>query len=1125
MKSELFDLLSAMGSDDNPERLVDVFLDGLHALFPRLRFTRELDTETGFYFKLSVGVSQAIVVGVTGGVETLSPEDRAILDDAFGIAGRVIASRARDAHPGNGLPEVGGTEAPSPSSQRDRIVQTLLHINERNVLIGRLVDIGFWDYCFHTGVMTWSDTLFKLLGQTPDSLTPSLKNALRAIHPEDRKRLRTEVRTMFRHGGRLECDCRAVLPDGSTRWILVSGAMLSAAWDNQTQLVGVAMDITARKQAQQNLQREEQKYRQLVNNANEWILVSQDGVIRFSNPMVRPILGYEAEELVDKPFEQYILPDDLPMVIENHRNRIAGYAVPNYTFRALARNGETRWLETSGVPCEWEGAPAGLTFLMDVTDQRVAQDALRRSEERLSLALEATKDCIFDWMLEEDSFYVSPRLARILGYNPDEFPSSHLFLMSLVHPQDAPLLEASLKHHIQGRFGAVRSEFRMLRKDGAWCWMLMRCKSVEHDPYGRPVRIVGAFTDVSQRRFAEEGMRDFAQIFSSSPVLMALLDKDFRYRYANPSYRAAFGLKSGEVVGSHARDILGSEAFENQYKELLERCLHGETILFNQSMEYPGLEGERFFNIMYFPHRDIHGKIKGVVIHRSDMTELKQAEDSLKTSEWMLTNIVRDLGVILLSADKDGVINYTAGRGLEDIGITPEEVVGTSIHDRSPAFNAAAKRALAGETFCTEIEHLGEFFNACFNPFRDDQGDVIGLLGVCVSISEQKKAEQALRRAERMEAVGTLAGGIAHDFNNILAAIQNLAFLLRMQTPEHGAARNDLDQIIASTDRGKKLVQQILTFSRKDESSDKNPLCPGVLVNETLKLLRASLPANIDFRFENEAPDAVILANTTNIHQVMLNLCTNASDAMKESGGEILIRLRKAPVAQDDPELHEGEYLVLSVSDSGQGVDPSLGDKIFDPFYTTKALGRGTGLGLSVVHGIMRRHGGVIRYESTPGQGSVFSAYFPLSDMPVRYDDTVASAPRHGAGRILFVDDEAALRDSSRRILEGLGYAVQTAADGQEALELIRDGEFDLVITDMAMPRMTGSQLAQKLRETRPGVPLLLCTGYSDTFGPEDAVQAGMAGYFHKPLDWEQLSKLIADSIGRSVQHGACTGH
>ncbi|WP_167512610.1 PAS domain S-box protein [Oceanidesulfovibrio marinus] len=1119
LKSQLFDTLSALHKPECSGDLIRCFLDGLNRIAAPLHFSAELTKAAAVYMDLFID-GETIPVGVSGPLDSISAQDREVLDDVFNMAGRIITGIRKATPDGDG-----SNDSHLVHTQRDRIIKALLHINERNVLIGKLVEIGFWDYNLENGAMTWSESLFKLLGRSPESSAPSLRNALRALHPEDRPKIEAKMREQVRAGGRLEFDSRVLLPDGSYRWVLVAGAMFSAAWkQGPPQMMGVVMDITGRKQAEQDLVREEQKYRQLVNNANEWILVSQNGMIRFSNPMSRQILGYMPEEMVGTPFGKYIHPDDLQLVTKNHIKRQAGNFVPRYMFRVIDKNGVMHWLETSGVPCEWEGSAAALVFLSDVTERRVTEQALMRSEERVNLVLEATQDCIFDWNLAQDRFYISPRLPRMLGYNPEEFPSTRNFLMNLVHQEDRPLLETTLEHHLDGRLAAVHMECRIQRKDGGWSWTLMRCKAVRHGPNGQPERIVGAITDISERWYAQKGLRDFGQMFSASPVLMALLDKNYCYKYANPSYQQAFGLESEGLIGRHAKDVIGGELFEALSREGVAKCLNGETIQFNQWIKYPGLPDERFSSVMYYPHRNRVGEIEGVVVYRSDMTKLKQAEDSLRTSEWMLTNLVRDLGIILYSADADGIIDYAAGRGLEEIGLTTETMVGMSIHDFPPELSAAARRGLAGEAFCVETEQGDKIYNSCFNPIHDDSGNVVGLLGVALNITDQRKAEQALRRAERMESVGTLAGGIAHDFNNILAAIQNLAFLLRMQAPEQGSARNDLDQIIASTDRGKKLVQQILTFSRKSDSRERKPIYPDSLVNETLKLLRASLPANISMTYENEAQDAVIMANPTNIHQVMLNLCTNAADATRETGGEIRIRLRQEERTQDDPELPPGRYVALSVADSGYGVDPSLGDKIFDPFYTSKPLGRGTGLGLSVVHGIMRRHGGVVRYTSEPGKGSEFTAYFPQVDMAAAREEGAAATPRPGAGRILFVDDEVALRDSSQRILEGLGYSVHTAADGQEALELVQTNEFDLVITDMAMPRMTGSQLAQALKRLRPKLPVLLCTGYSDTFGPDDAATAGMAGYLQKPMDWQTVSQLITETIGRSEAHGTHSG-
>ena len=388
-------------------------------------------------------------------------------------------------------------------------------------------------------------------------------------------------------------------------------------------------------------------------------------------------------------------------------------------------------------------------------------------------------------------------------------------------------------------------------------------------------------------------------------------------------------------------------------------------------------------------------------------------------------------------------------------------------------------------------------------------------------VSEQVRLEEQLRQVQKTEAIATLAGGIAHDFNNILTAIIGYAELARDDAPPGGATADSIEEILVAGRRARNLVDHILAFSRQKEQ-ERIPTAIHLIVKEVLGLLRSTLPSSINIR-ENVAPAETVLADPTQIHQVIMNLCTNAFHAMREKGGVLDVSTQKVTLEPGATgalsDLAPGDYVCLSVSDTGSGMPPEVVSRVFDPYYTTKAEGEGTGLGLAVVHGIVKNHQGAISVCSKLGKGTVFRLYLPLLKRSA--DDErgpgVAPLPR-GDERILFVDDEVVLASLGKKTIETLGYKVVTRTSAVEALELLRNkpGAFDLVITDMTMPGMTGLELAMELKSLRPNIPVIMCTGFSYSISEDRIKAAKIREFMLKPLTRHDL----AHSIRRVLDQG-----
>ncbi len=389
-------------------------------------------------------------------------------------------------------------------------------------------------------------------------------------------------------------------------------------------------------------------------------------------------------------------------------------------------------------------------------------------------------------------------------------------------------------------------------------------------------------------------------------------------------------------------------------------------------------------------------------------------------------------------------------------------------------------------------------------------------------IRERKKLQEQLVQAQKMESIGTLAGGIAHDFNNILTSIVGFAYLAKMNSPKGSAGIDFLDRVAEAANRATDLVKQILTFSRMD-NQELLPIMVWPTVKEAMKLLRASIPTTIEIR-QNIAPTGNVMADPTQVYQIVMNLCTNAYHSMQETGGVLEVDLQEVIIDADFASMHvnlkPGLYASLSIRDTGQGIDPTIIDRIFDPYFTTKEKGKGTGLGLSVVHGIVRRYGGTITVASELTKGTRFIIYLPVVKDEAKPAEKTAESLIRGNETVLVVDDEKSMVIINREMLESLGYKVISCLDSRDALKMFRErhDKIDLVLTDMTMPGMTGLTLAREIVKIRHDIPVILVTGFSEGLNDEVIKKAGVRELLMKPYTPDKLSQIIRNILDES--HG-----
>jgi signal transduction histidine kinase/ActR/RegA family two-component response regulator len=405
---------------------------------------------------------------------------------------------------------------------------------------------------------------------------------------------------------------------------------------------------------------------------------------------------------------------------------------------------------------------------------------------------------------------------------------------------------------------------------------------------------------------------------------------------------------------------------------------------------------------------------------------------------------------------------------------------------------------------------------------KNPDGTPSGAISSSRDITDRKLLDEQVRQSQKMEAIGTLAGGIAHDFNNILGAIIGYTELSKDLAAGSDPLEKHLTQVLKAADRAKNLVQQILSFSRKT-ASELKPIQLHLVVKEALSLLRSSIPTTIAIKADIATANDVVIADATQVHQIVMNLCTNAAQAMQQKGGVLAVTFKAVDLDDHSVraygDIESGPYVRLSIRDTGTGISRDIIGRIFEPFFTTKKIGTGTGMGLAVAHGIVKSLKGDIKVYSEPGRGSVFHVLLPrVQDDGSAPSVVQRSAPR-GHERVLLVDDEAVLLEVGEKILSSLGYRVTAVGSAVEALEMFKNNPdgFDVVLTDQTMPGLTGYELAQRLMEMRADMPVILCTGYSDLVTAESALAGGVKAFVIKPLNRLALAETIRKALGESA--------
>jgi len=758
---------------------------------------------------------------------------------------------------------------------------------------------------------------------------------------------------------------------------------------------------------------------------------------------------------------------------------------------------------------------------------KASEESLRESEERYRHFYQEVRDgcCAID--LQGKFTECNPAFERITGYTIDEL--QHMSYEDLTPAQWHEMERRILREQVavQGYSSLYEKEYR--HKDGHIFPIELQAY-IRRDRDGNHIGYWAFVRDITERRKSEEERNRLLTAIAQSHDAIAIMSPTGVIEYANPAILSLLDRPFSEIM--YKNPLFSSQNLvKEQNKKMIAdiwQTLNAGEAWYGTVQEHKKDGTSIDLELSITPVKNITGRSICFILIGRDITERKKMQQQLERFAAAIEHAAET--VMIMAAD--GTIQYVNPATQRLTGFTKAEVVGKNPFFTTQGIYSSDFYRSVWETLRSGSVWQGQMTNiskdgkryeleAVISPIRDSNGGITGYISIGRDITRELALEQQLRQSQKMEAIGTLAGGIAHDFNNILSAIIGYTELACEQLPESEQLRHNLLQVLKAADRAKNLVQQILAFSRKSQMGHQ-PIPFAATITDALKLLRPTLPSTIEIHTHITDSDAAIRGDATQIQQVLINLCTNAAHAMQETGGTLTIAVNPVSLDLDQAALYNvgcGDYVMLEVTDTGTGISPDIIDRIFDPFFTTKEVGKGSGMGLAVVHGIVKSHGGGIRVESQTGNGTSFFAVFPRIYHTDPHEPVQEVFIPGGNESVLIVDDEDDLRTVSLHMLESLGYRVVAARTSIEALSLfLQDPErFDLVITDQTMPGMTGYELAKKILEVRPSMPIILCTGYSETVSEDKARACGITGFIFKPFNRAELGATVRTALDKST--------
>jgi PAS domain S-box-containing protein len=887
-------------------------------------------------------------------------------------------------------------------------------------------------------------------------------------------------------------------------------------------------DITEQKRAEAALRTSEEQYRAIFNASADALVLWDSQYRRVDvNLAYQQLYGWAREEVIGRSYE---LPPFSPEYAQPRldlvRRALAGESC-HAELLALRRDGTTVLTEVHAIPFRHLGQPHVLAIARDITERKEVEEALRASEEQYRSIFQAATDSLQLLDAEHRVVDVNPAYERMYGRRRDEMIGKTLdeLVPEPLRDERRTLVSRALKGEV--------AELQTVgyRSDGAVFDLEVRVIPFQHR--GQP-HVLGIARDITERKRNELALRSseeqYRSIFNASVDGMMLKDAQHRIVDVNAAFLAMHGYQREDMLGRRLSEFVPDE-LQARCDALLPGIIAGESCLLEARSKRR--DGTTFEVEIRGVPMQYDGRAHALVIMR-DTTDAKLAEQALRASEEQYRAIFNASADAMLLRDDTMMIVDANPSFLALCGLPRERVVGsrhapfvTEAHEK-PA-EQLLEQALAGSRGTIEAQT-----RAADGSLLDVEVRAIPMLyrgrphvlAIARNITADKRAEAErlrfearLRQAQKMEAIGQLTGGIAHDFNNILASVMGYIVLAeeRATDADDGRAADYLGQALGSCRRARDLIQQMLTFSRGGRGEPR-ALSLAALVRDAKPMLRSALPSTLAIEIDVDDKAPAVWMDEVQAHQVVLNLAINARDAMAE-GGAIRIEVRRCElqdaVCTSCRAAVSGSYVELSVADSGKGIDPGLLERIFDPFFSTKAPGRGSGMGLSMVHGIVHEHGGHVIVESDWGKGARFRILLPEhGGAPIAAErlDAARIAREPLQGRALLVDDEPSVLAVTRETLQSWGLAVEACASA-DAAELAFErahGQFDLLVTDQAMPGVTGIDLAARLRRRRPELPWVLVTGFADADTVARARRLGVRAVLTKPVERNVLRAAVA---------------
>ena len=771
-------------------------------------------------------------------------------------------------------------------------------------------------------------------------------------------------------------------------------------------------------------------------------------------------------------------------------------------------------------------------------EQRQAEAALLEQRNRAQTYLDTAQVVLLALNRHGEVDLINASGLNLLGYSESDLKGRNWFDVCVVGDL-RPKAKEMFEQLVAGNENVPEDvEFPVITKSGDLKTIKWRNAPL-YDADGRIAGIIGSGEDVTKQREAEKTLREVTRkreelelIVNQSPAIA------FRWRN-EPGWPVdfvsdnitQFGYRPEELTGGRIpfAQMVHPNDLDRVGREVEAYTREGRQ---TYQQEYRIITSDgltRWMEDHTWVYRRPDGTIESFQGVLLDITARKHAEEERAR----LAAAMEQTAEAIVITDQDSRIRYVnpafqmiCGEQVKVLDRNLRDLAAELRHSEllEQLFIAAKGEAVwSGRSRGHKTKEELYDIETTVSPIRDASDRITGHVAVVRDITREVELENQLRQAQKMEAIGTLAGGIAHDFNNILASVIGYAELARRNLPLHSQAVSDLGEVLEAADRAKDLVKQILTFSRQgDQEWRALKLVP--VIKEALKLLRPSIPSTIEIRSRFNVTNDAVVADPTQIHQVLMNLCANAAHAMREKGGLLEVSLDTVTLGVDDlsplPEVTAGKYLRLVVRDTGHGMATEVMARIFEPFFTTKGRGEGTGMGLSVAHGIVKSHGGAITVESAPDQGTAFTIYLPMYEGEIMLDAKPTGPIPGGTERILLVDDENALVDLWTRLLGKLGYRIAATTHSMEALQMIREDPvgFDLVITDHTMPRMTGLDLARHIRLIQPDLPVILCTGAADVVTADKIKEYGLKELVIKPVKLTAMAEAIRQALKNDAE-------